>query len=442
MFADLTINIPKISYLYSMKETFLHYIWFHRLKLQVKYPLSKGSTYTVLDKGLPNADAGPDVLQARIKINEIEWVGNVEFHIKSSDWELHNHHRDAMYNNVILHFVANHNQEVFTENKRSLATAIFPDLDELYTIFQDRFQNNRQIHCEEDFNKVPKIVKTIWFEKMIIERLEKKTTTVFELLAQTQNHWEEVCYRLVARYLGQQLNGDIFERLARNTPLRIISKHRNSLLQLEALLLGQAGYLDEVGTEKYALDLQREYLFLQQKYQLVSLQRHEWKLLRLRPSNFPTIRIAQLAMMLHKSENLFSKLLATQGVKNLRKIFEYGTSEYWEDHYLIGKVSKRKSVKNIGESLQDILIINTLVPILFAYGKYSGDERWKEEAVELLHQISGEKNRLTKAWEVVGVRVKTAHKSQSLIQLMQHYCNFRNCHKCAIGHQILALHYE
>lgn len=425
-----------------MKETFLHYIWFHRLRLQVKYPLTSGEYYVVLDKGLPNTDAGPDVIQARIKINTIEWIGNVEFHIKSSDWELHAHNEDAMYNNVILHFIAENDQEVFTQNNRSLATAIFPNLDKLYTIFQDKFQNSKYIHCEEDFNKIPQIIKTMWFEKMVIERLERKTKTVLELLDQKQNHWEEVCYIMIARYLGQQLNGDTFERLARNTPLRIIAKHRNSLFQLEALLLGQAGYLTDLVNEKYALDLQKEYLFLQQKYGLTSLQQHEWKLLRLRPSNFPTIRISQLAMMLHKSTNLFSRLLETKEIKNIRKIFEYGTSEYWQNHYLLGKTSERKSVKNIGRNLQDILIINTLVPILFAYANYIGDENLKDEAIELLHHIEGENNRLTKAWISLGIQVNTAYESQSLIQLVQNYCTRRDCQRCAIGHQILALHYE
>lgn len=427
----------------TMKEDFLHYIWMHQVRLGVIYKTVDGEFFKVLSKGVANTDSGPDILYAKIWIDGIEWNGSIEFHVKSSDWKLHKHEFDANYNNVILHFVAKADCVVYTENGRALPNVIFPDLEQWYDIYEKTFQKNESICCSGSWNKNTSELFKFLFNKMTIERLEKKYQMIERLLQRNNNHWEEVTYQLVARYLGQKLNGDVFEKLARRLPQVVIGKHKNNLFQLEALLFGQAGMLDNViAIDDYTKKMQDEYCFLRKKYQLEALQEYEWKYLRLRPANFPTLRIAQFAMLMHKSSSLFSQIIEVQTVDEYRFLFSYGVSDYWKNHYKFGKNTTKSFTRMLGKSLQDIMIINVIVPILFSYGRYTDDTILQEKSISLLEELQAENNHITRAWDTLGIHVKNAFDSQALIQLTENYCKFRHCEKCTIGHEILKQHYE
>ncbi len=424
-----------------MKEKFLHYIWQHYIRVQAKYTTVEGVSFVILDKGIPNVDAGADISQVRIKIDEVKWSGSVEFHVKSSDWERHKHNEDASYNNVLLHFVAEKDREVFTQNGRKLPTFIFPQLQEYYDIFQNTFSEKQFVYCEESFGEVTDFSKTMWLQRLVVERIEQKTEAVFQLLSQNNRDWEETAYQLMVRYLGQKLNGDAFQQLAWRLPQRILVKHKSSLLQIEALLFGQAGMLEKQINDTYYIRLQAEYDFLRKKYDLKPMEASQWKYLRLRPANFPSLRIAQLAMLVHQSSGLFSQFLKKTKIKELRKLFAFGTSEYWQQHYVFGKESSRKSERKIGERLQDVLIVNSVVPMLFAYADYVGESKWREKALRFLEEIGAEQNHIVKGFEKLGQSSKTAYDSQALVQLKEKYCNFKRCEQCVVGHEILKERY-
>lgn len=426
-----------------MKEDFLYYIWMHHLRLNVKYRTASGQSFVVLNKGVKNTDAGADIWQARIVLDSVEWVGNVEFHVKASDWNVHNHQLDVAYNNVILHFVADADKTVYTENGRALPNVVFPDLAKWYAIFESTFISEGVLACENFLN--PNSLSSLRFmlSRLTIERLEEKSKSVYRLLEQNKNNWEEVLYQIVVRYLGQKLNGDIFEMLARSLPQNIVGKHKDNLFQVETLLFGQGGFLTEsIPDDEYYNKMKQEYIFLKSKYKLIPLSGTDWKFFRLRPANFPTIRIAQLAMLMHKSASLFSRLIERQEVENYREMFKFGVSMYWESHYKFGKKSKRTSKHEIGSMLQDVIIINAVVPVLFAYAQYIADEDLQEYTLQLLESVEGEDNYITRTWQRFGVVVKSASDSQGLLQLTENYCKFKHCQVCAIGHEILKERYE
>lgn len=424
-----------------MNEEFLYYIWRHHVRLQVKYKTIEGICFIILDKGMINTDAGADIANVRIRIGEVEWGGSVELHVKSSDWNRHRHSEDASYNNVLLHFVGENDAEIYTQDSRKVPAFIFPNLEEYYTIFQRTFSKKQFIYCDKHFVKVSSFIKNMWLQRLVVERIEGKTQMVFRLLAQNKNNWEETTYQLLARYLGQKLNGDAFEQLARKLPQRILAKHKNSLFQIEALLFGQAGMLEDNLEDVYCKQLKQEYVFLRGKYDLCPIEPNQWKYLRLRPANFPSLRIAQLAMLIHLSSGMFSRLLEISTVGELRKLFDYGTSEYWKEHYVFGKESTKKSTHKIGKSLQDILIINSVVPILFAYSRFVDDDKWQNKALLLLEEIDIEQNYIVQGFTSLGLDAKNAYDSQAMLQLKSSYCELKKCEQCAIGHEILKDYY-
>lgn len=425
-----------------MREDFLYYLWIYHLRLNVNYKTVDGEVFRVLDKGIRNADAGPDILYAKIWINEVEWSGSVEFHVKASDWKQHKHQFDKGYNNVILHFVADSDAVVYTQNNRTLPNFVFPELKKWYNIFETTFETTELISCKKYWKTNLESSLKLLLNKMAVERLEAKHKVIEHLLSRNHDHWEEVLYQLTARYMGQKLNGDIFELLARSLPQYIIGKHKNSLFQIEALLFGQAGLLRNKNiSDDYFKSLQKEYTFLQKKYELRGLDGSEWKFLRLRPANFPTLRIAQLAMLMHKTSGLFSRLLEKREIKEFRKLFSFGVSPYWKNHYIFGEETMRKSNRNIGKGLQDILIVNVVVPLIFSYAYHSDNVDLQEEIIEVLDDVSGEDNYIIRAWKEVGIEAKTAYQSQALIQLTEKYCKFRHCEQCILGHEILKQRY-
>ena len=292
------------------------------------------------------------------------------------------------------------------------------------------------IPCEKQISTVPKLIVNSMIDRLLLERLERKSTSISDSLKLNKNNWEETFYQQIARNFGFKINAEPFELLAKSLPSIVLSKHKNNLLQIEAMLFGQAGLLDEHHEDKYLQQLQNEYVFLKQKFKLQSIDSHLWKYLRLRPVNFPTIRIAQFANLIFNSTHLFSKIIETEKCSELKKLMNVDVSEYWKIHYVIDKVSPPKS-KQLGEEAINNIIINTIVPFLFVYGKQKGEEKYVDRALQFLEQIKGEQNSIIKKWDSLEMPVNNAYSTQALLQLKNEYCNQKKCLSCSIGNYLL-----
>lgn len=418
-----------------MNEKFLSYLWLQFLQLNREYQTTNGDSLLILDKGILNRDSGPDFFNVRVLINETEWAGNMEIHTKSSLWNKHRHEQDSAYDNVILHVVAEADEEVSTSKGRLLPTLVLIEAPLLFEQYNKTFCRKKFIQCESHIHKVSSFQKLFWLEKIAIERAEEKYQTVLNKLDYNQNSWNETCFQLFSRYFGTKVNAEPFEYLARKLPLKILSKHQNSLFQLEALLFGQAGFLSEEIEDVYYQKLQKEFAFLQKKYTLEPMDKAQWKFLRLRPPNFPSVRIAQLAKVVHHSHALFSKVIEASSVNDLRKLVRGTTSEYWDTHYRFGKISK-KQPKKIGATIQNILLINVFAPILFAYGKHTDSEDLQTKAFEFLRALPAEDNAIISSWKNLNVLPDSAFSSQALLQLTEKYCNQSRCLDCELGYAI------
>ncbi len=421
-----------------MKEDFIHYLW--RLKRFDLHNLSttKGEKIIIQNGGEHNTNAGPDFLNARIQIGETLWAGNVEIHIKSSEWTKHQHHKDKAYNNVILHVVFEEDKTAFRENGEAipcleLAKRIPPNLS---TSYIKLVNNEYWIPCQHQFHTVKEITRNIWLDRLLVERLEQKTAYIKEVLNRNKNNWEETFYQILARNFGVKVNADPFELLARSIPLLTLAKHKSNLLQIEALLFGQAGLLAQDFEDDYPNQLKKEYAFLQQKYQLQAINTASWKFMRLRPANFPSIRIAQFATLIYQSVHLFSKVLAAQNVKEVENMFEVKLSNYWQTHYVFDKTSVKRK-KTLGKSTIHLFVINTIAPFIFLYGQEKGEERFKEKALQFLEELKPEKNSIISKWQELGVEPTSAYQTQALLQLKNEYCKHKRCLECSIGNAIL-----
>jgi hypothetical protein len=422
-----------------MKEDFLHHLW--KFKLYNKHSLktTDGETVEIIQAGQHNTDAGPDFFNAKVKVGETLWAGNVEIHLKSSDWKKHSHHLDGAYKNVILHVVHDHDEDISTleGNKVSTLELKAKFNPKLYKNYLQLVESREWIPCEKKIKTVDKLAIDTWLERLLIERLERKTETILQSLRLNKNSWEETFYHQLARNFGFQLNSLPFEMLAKSLPHSYLGKHKNNLLQVEALLFGQAGLLDKKFKDEYPNQLKQEYDFLKKKFSLKPLDSSQWKFLRLRPSNFPTIRIAQFAQLIHRSVHLFAKILETEKTEDLKKLFEVSVSEYWLTHYVFDKVSARRE-KHLGETAMLIILVNTVVPFLFAYGKQRQSEIHEERALNFLQMLSAEKNSIISHWNALGISADDAGRTQALLQLKNEYCVQKKCLNCTIGNKIVS----
>ena len=417
-------------------EDILHYIWKFKL-YQKELKTTDGRQIEVLDVGLPNTNEGPDYFNAKIKIDGELWAGNIEIHTSSDQWKVHNHHKNKSYNSVILHVVEKANCEVFNELGQSVIQCeiVYPQhIKENYDFL---IHSNTDIPCRNYIGNIPPFHLNSWMNTLLIERLERKANHIESLLKRFQNSWEDAFYVLLTRNFGFGLNSDSFERLALSLPLKCIQKQGDNIIQIEALLFGQAGMLDNVKVEDdYFSLLKKEYEFLKNKYDLKPLDSYIFKSMRSRPTAFPQIRIAQLASLLHSSHGLFSKITACDDIGRIRLMFHVNASEYWQTHYAFGVTSERKS-KYLGDSSLDILLINTVVPILFIYGKSIDNETLCERALKFLEMLKPEQNSITKLFAKLKMPLNSAADSQAMIQLKREYCELRKCLFCRIGHQLL-----
>ena len=421
-----------------MTEDFLHYIWKYKLYDSAQLITEDGETIQVQKQGEHNTNSGPDFFNAKLKIGKTTWAGNVEIHIKSSAWIEHKHDKDKAYDNVILHVVYDNDKQIKLRNGEIIpALELKGKFDSgLYKKYEQLQKSKDWIPCAKQIKAVDPFTLSAWQDRLLVERLERRSDAIEKSLALNKNNWEETFYQHIARSFGFKVNNDPFELLARALPLNILVKHKSSQFQIEALLFGQAGLLDKKFTDTYPQYLQTEYNFLKKKYDLKPIDAHLWKFARMRPVNFPTIRIAQFAELIFKSVHLFSKILEVQNVKQLYQLLEVETSEYWQTHYTFDKKSAKKS-KSLGHLGIESITINTILPFLFVYGKSRADEKFCDRALSLLEQIPAEKNSIIENWKKLGVKSSSAYQTQALLQLKNEYCSNIRCLDCAVGHKIL-----
>lgn len=421
-----------------MQEKFLHFLWRFRRFSQKNLTTSQGESLVIEKIGAYNHHAGPDFNNARIRIGDTLWAGNVEMHLKASDWNVHQHQKDKAYDNVILHVVLEEDEPIYrTDGERipclELKSKIPSKLSRTYLKI---WNSTHWIPCESYFNNVSELNRTIWLDRLLVERLEYKTQAIHKELEQQKYDWENVFYQFLARNFGVKVNTEPFELLAKSLPLNIIQKHKDSLFQIEALLFGQSGLLDGIFQDEYPQKLQKEYQFLQKKYGLIALKKESWKFLRMRPPNFPTVRIAQLAILLFQSNHLFSKMLTANNGTEIENILEVQLSNYWQTHYIFDKESiKRK--KSLGTNAINLITINTIVPFLFLYGKIKKIDNYTERAIRILEELPAEKNNIMKGWDKLNLSPFSAYDSQALLHLKTKYCDAKKCLDCNIGNLIL-----
>ena len=419
-------------------EDFLHYIWTYKLFNTKELKTVQNENITIIKSGQHNTDAGPDFFNAQIKLDNTLWAGNVEIHINSSDWVKHHHETDKAYNNVILHVVYHHDIEIKNANGNTIPTLELKNLIDLKLIlnYEQLISSKNWIPCSNQINTVDEFVINNWLERLVFERLERKSIEIEATLIKNKNDWEETFYQVLFKYFGLKVNAEPFLLLAKNTSLKIIEKHK-TFFSVEALLFGQAGFLEEVIEDEYHQRLKKESQFLTSKFNLTPLDKSLWKFLRLHPANFPTLRIAQLANLLTKEPRLFSKILSTNSVQELHKLFELTASKYWDNHYQFGVVQSKSIEKRTGKLMIDSLIINVIVPILFVYATTTQDEELKNKALQFLEQLSSEKNTILLNFEKLGVKSKNALQSQALIELKTNYCSQKKCLTCSIGNNLI-----
>lgn len=420
-----------------MTEEFLQFVWEQRLYDTAGLTTVSGEKVKVLEPGVRNGDAGPDFFNARVRIGRTLWAGNIEIHRQSSDWYRHGHHDDGTYGTIILHVVHKHDRPVFRPDGQEIPTLELSSPPRLIDNYRQLTEATTWIPCQERFRQVDRFSLKIGYNRLMIERLEEKTAGITSRLRSNGNNWEETFYQLLARNFGFHTNALPFDMLARALPSPIAAKHRDNMEQLEALYFGMSGLLhEELLGDDYFLQLRQEFGYLAAKYHLRPVAGHLWKFMRLRPVNFPTLRIAQFAALLHHNGTLFSRIMETDTMDGLRPLFSVAASDYWTSHYRFNTPSK-PSVKHLGDEALSNLVINTLVPFLFVYGEETSAHHLKDRALAWLDELPAEENAIITRWSALGATPETAFESQALLQLKNRYCNRKRCLDCHIGTRLI-----
>ena len=420
-----------------MKEDFLHYLWRFKKFETLNLRTTQKEQITIIKTGDYLELSGPDFFNAQIIIGDQKWAGNIEIHIKSSDWYVHGHEKDAAYENVILHVVWEHDTEIFGKNNVEIPVLVLKDYVASETInnYHSLVSPKSWISCEKQIAQIDEFVFTNWQERLFFERLERKSKFIYDLLEETNQDWEAVLFCLLAKNFGLNTNGNSFLQIARSIPFSIIRKESFEVENLEALLLGTSGLLDFEKEDVYFKDLKIRYFYLLHKYQLDRVYTDPVEFFKHRPDNFPTIRLSQLASLYNKHQNLFSKIVALKSVKSIYEVLNVSASLYWQNHYRFDKESPKKS-KPLSKSFIDLLIINTIIPVQFAYASIMG-ESIEEDLIALLKEVLPEKNSVIDKFESFGISSKNAFDTQTLLQLKNEYCSHNACLKCAVGMELL-----
>jgi hypothetical protein len=425
-----------------MKEEFLHYLWKYGLFYTDRLIDPEGNRIEIIHPGEYNPDSGPDFFNARIRIAETEWAGNVEIHTKASHFETHRHNLDHSFDNIILHIVSETDKRVRNARGEEVLTVKIEFEPSLFGKYIELLNNPFIIACQDEIEKLDRFFVKHWLGYLLTERLEEKCESIVNIYTNTGNDWDETFYRLLSRYFGFRVNTEPFEMLASALPFKIIGKHIDNRFQVEALLFGTSGMLEEglfrnAINDFYYRELIGEYKILSAKYSLKPIHGWLWKFSKLRPVNFPTIRISQLAAMLAITGGLFSKVIDAKNVRELKNVFEVSASEYWDDHYVFGKISNKRN-KKTGTTASDILLINAVIPVIFFYGKCRSNPAILERAVAFLDEIKAEENIIISEWEKTGIDAASAFDSQALLQLRNEYCRKRRCLECRIGARLVS----
>ena len=416
-----------------MTERLLQYIWQFQYFNCNSLTTTEGDALQIINAGKLNTNQGPDFLQANIKVAETTWAGNIELHLKSSDWIAHKHSDDKNYNNIILHVVWKDDADLglpFPVLELESRISNF-----LLSRYEELMMATSFIPCEKTIGLVNELTWKSWKDRLLIERLQNKASIIFQHLASNNNHWEETFWWLLAKNFGIKVNSDAFEKIAKSLPLNILARHKNNIHQLEALLFGQAGLLENEFKESYPIMLQKEYAFYKAKYALEPIEGQLF-FLRMRPANFPSIRLAQLAMLINKSVSLFSTIKTATTLQEIKILLNVTANDYWHYHYVFDELTGFKE-KNTGAQIINNILINTVIPIVFAYGFYNKEEVYTEKALLWMEEVSAEKNNITEAFAALKVENKNAFDSQSLIQLKNEYCNRKRCLECSVGNSLL-----
>lgn len=417
-------------------EQLLHYVWKHKIFPLKELKTTTGQQVEVIDTGLANTDAGPDFFNAKLKLDGVLWIGNIEIHERSSDWFKHGHHADAGYNSVILHIASEIDTEISRSNGERIPQIQLICPEAVRTNYKELLETDSYPPCYRIIPSLPPFTAHSWMTDLQMERFEQKATLLNERLKRCQGNWEDAFFITLARNFGFGLNGDAFETWAHRLPFRAVDKHRNDLFQIEAIFFGQAGILEDSDGDGYYLRLKKEYTYLQHKFGLIPMDASLWRFLRLRPANFPHIRIAQLACLYHRAYGLLSRIMETETLQGVRDILKGGTSEYWLTHYTFGGSSPSRP-KTLSNTSLDLLIINTVVTFLYAYGLHKGNRVLCARAGSFLEELKAENNYITRMWEQCGMKASNAADSQALIQLKKEYCDKKKCLYCRIGYEYL-----
>jgi hypothetical protein len=420
-----------------VSESFIYFLWQYQYFDHSSLTSTDGESIQVIHPGFRNANAGPDFTNSRLLINDIEWFGTVEIHIKAGDWLAHRHQHDRSYDNVILHLVWEADKLIYRTDGSVIPTLELQSrtADNLLYRYQALTDSTDTIPCAGNWASVHSLKIVSMLDKALLQRLERKAATVQLIFEATTLDWEETAYQLLAINLGFKINAEPMAQLSRALPLKILHKHRNSLLQVEAMLFGTAGLLAELSeADEYTEQLQREYRFLAAKYGLVDKQlpTHIWKWGRLRPANFPTLRIAQLAKLITVTPSLFSLFADSLGVEQLTRELQVTPSPYWQHHYRFGKTTL-KAAPTLGQSSANSILVNTVVPVLAAYAHHRALPGYIDRAIAFLEQLPPETNHITDVWQQIGLAMKSAFDSQAAIELYNEFCLPKHCLNCQIG---------
>jgi len=427
-------------------EQLLHYVWKHKLFPLAELSTTDGQSVEVIDTGLCNTDAGPDFFNAKVKIGETLWVGNVEIHCKASEWYIHGHDRDLRYDNVVLHVVSLADAEARTCSGRNISQTVLKVPNGVASNYEELLHEDKYPPCYRIIPDMPRLIKHSWMNALQTERLEQKTAAMAGRVALCGGSWEEAYFSTLARNYGFGVNGDAFSAWADGGWLSCVAHHRDNLFQVETLFMGQAGLLDAesipeqhraaAAKDEYFISMQAEYRYLAHKFALRPMDFHLWKFLRLRPQNFPHIRLSQLANLYCSRRASLGQLVECETIDAVRRLMWVAVTPYWRTHYTFGQPS-RASEKALSPLSVDLIIINTAVPTLFAYGRHRSSERLCHRAVEFLEQLKPERNSIVKMWKECGLKPQNASDSQALIQLKRQYCDRKDCLRCRFGYEYL-----
>jgi hypothetical protein len=420
-----------------MKEDFLHFIWKHKLYQEESLFTDEGEPLQIVHPGQHNTHSGPDFFDARIRIGETLWAGNIEIHLKASDWNRHGHQNDPAYRNTILHVVEISDIKVYNDLGFAVPVLVIKWPLWIENNYEMLIRNHDWIGCASQLYQIDPFRIKFFINGIVIERLKQKMDAISSILSETKEDWGETFYCMLARSFGLRENVLPFEMVARSLPQSILARHHDSLFQIEALLFGQAGLLgDELFGDEYYIELRKEYRFLAIKYGLLPVPGHLWKFMRMHPGNFPTIRLAQFAALIHHSRGLFSAVIEAASLDDLNHLFAVTASDYWDNHYSFNKPSVNRK-KVFGNQIFSLIVINVVVPFYFLYGDNQNKLILKDRALGILEQMPPERNSFISRWAGVGIIAANALESQALLQLQHNYCEPRRCLDCTIGHKII-----